>query len=127
MKLILTTITTATALALSSACSVTTKGDALHEAVNQGQFKGLNKNTRFSYSVPNDHSGPYSTIEQFNISIDDGPHKGKNASAFLGKSRKTNQWDVFQIMVEENGHWTKLPEVKTNAKNNAKTNAARHQ
>ena len=97
-------------LALSSGCTIMPKGDALHKAANQETFKGLDKNTKFSYSVPNDHSGPYSSIDQFNVIIDEGLYKDKNASAFIGKSRRTKKWEVFSVMMEENGNWIKLSE-----------------
>lgn len=92
-----------------SGCSIAPKADAVRSAVDQGEFKGLDKYSKFSISLPSSHSGPYAEIDQLNFKIDEGMYKDKNASAILGKSEGTEEWDVLMIMVDNDGKWIELP------------------
>jgi len=92
-----------------SGCAISSKIDAVNTAADQKKFEGIDKNTRFSISLPASHSGPYTSIDQLNFNIEEGEYKGKNASALMGKSRKTETWEVLMIMIDENGKWITLP------------------
>jgi len=92
-----------------SGCAISLKADAVRTAADQKSFAGLDKNSQFSISLPASHSGPYATIDQLNFNIEKGKHKGKNASALIGKSRKTDTWEVLMIMVDEDEKWVTLP------------------
>ncbi len=95
-----------------SGCAIAPKADAVRKAADQNEFKNLDKDSKFSISLPGPHSGPYSSVDQLNFKIEEGKHKGKNASAFIAKSRKTGAWEVLMIMVEENGEWARLPKIE---------------
>jgi len=101
-----------TAVLSLSGCAVAPKGDAIRTAADQGLFEGLDKNSRFSISIPAPHSGPYGSVEQFNFKIEEGKYKDKDASAIIGKSKNTEKWDVLLVMINESGKWIKLS--KTN-------------
>ncbi|VAX01738.1 hypothetical protein MNBD_GAMMA19-218, partial [hydrothermal vent metagenome] len=93
-----------------SGCAISSKIDAVNTAADQKKFEGIDKNTQFSISFPASHSGPYASIDQLNFNIEEGKYKGTNASALIGKSRKTETWEVLIIMIDENGKWITLPE-----------------
>jgi len=94
---------------LQSACAIAPKGKAVRYAADEGLFKGLDKNSKLSISFPSPHSGPYASVDQLNFQINKGEEKEKNASAIVGKSRKTGTWEVIEISTNENGKWVKLP------------------
>ncbi|VAW87767.1 hypothetical protein MNBD_GAMMA16-237 [hydrothermal vent metagenome] len=92
-----------------SGCAISSKIDAVNIAADQKKFEGIDQNTRFSISLPASHSGPYASIDQLNFNIEEGKYKGKNASALMGKSKKTETWEVLIIMIDEDGKWVTLP------------------
>jgi len=94
-----------------SGCAIVPKGQAIRTAADENQFEGLNKNSKFSVSLPSTHSGPFRSIDQLNFKIEGGPNEGKNASAIIGKSRSTGTWEVLVIMINENGKWLKLSKL----------------
>jgi len=100
-----------TVILFQSGCAIPLKIDAVNAAVDQREFEGLDKNSQFSISLPASHSGPYASVDQLNFTIEEGKYKGKNASALMGKSRKTNVWEVLMIMVNENEKWITLPKL----------------
>jgi len=67
-----------------SGCAIAPRGDAIRTAVDQGLFEGLDKNSRFSISIPAPHSGPYRSVEQFNFIIEEGSIKIKMRVPLLG-------------------------------------------
>ena len=91
-----------------SGCAIAPKGDAIRTAADRSAFEGLDKNSKFSISLPSPHSGPYGSIDQFNFKIEEGKYKDKDASAIIGKSRKTEKWEVLMVMINESGEWIKL-------------------
>jgi len=92
-----------------SGCAIAPKGQAIRTAADENQFKGIDSHSRFSVSLPATHKGPYKSIDQLNFKIEEGMHKGKKASAILGKSRVTDEWEVLVLIINENGKWIKLP------------------
>lgn len=91
-----------------SGCAIAPKGGAIRTAADRNVFEGLDKNSTFSISFPSPHSGPYESIDQFNFKIEEGKYKNKNASAIIGKSRKTEKWEVLIVMINESGEWIQL-------------------
>jgi hypothetical protein len=90
-------------------CSIAPKANAVKAASEQNEYVGLDKNSEFSVSVPSSHSGPYSSIDQFNFQIEKGMYNDYEATAIMGKSRKTETWEVLVFMINENGSWIELP------------------
>jgi len=99
-----------TVILFQSGCAMPLKTEAVRAAADQSKFEGLDKNAQFSISLPASHSGPYASVDQLNFNIAAGKYKGKNASALIGKSRKTDAWEVLMIMVNKNEKWITLPE-----------------
>ena len=99
---------------LLSGCAMSSQMDSIRKVADQKQFQGIDKNTQFSVSFPSAHSGPYKSVDQLNFIIEEGEHKGKNASALLVKSQKTGEWEVFSVMVEEDGRWVNLLKTDLN-------------
>ena len=97
-----------------SGCAIAPKADAIRKVADQNVFKNIDKDTKFSISLPSPHSGPYSSVDQLNFKIEEGKYKGVNASAFVGKSRKTEEWEVLVVMIEENGEWINLLKIEGN-------------
>jgi len=97
-------------------CAVVPKTEAVQTSADRNEFKGMDKNSKFSISIPNVHSGPYSSIDQFNFQIEDGMYKGYKATAILGKPRKTEVWEVLMVMINESENWIELP--RTNSSDN---------
>ena len=94
-------------------CAVVPKTEAVQSSADRNEFKGIDKNSKFSISFPSPHSGPYSSIDQFNFQIEDGMYKGYKATAILGKPRKTEVWKVLMVMVNESGNWIELPRTNS--------------
>ncbi len=92
-----------------SGCSLTQKTDAIQSAAKRGEFKGLDKNGTFAVSLPRAHSGPYNSIDQLNFVIEQGTSKEQNASAIIGKSNTTDEWEVLMVMIDKDGQWINLP------------------
>ena len=81
-------------------------------AVEQGRVQGMTDETEFTYAIPNTHKGPYSKMDRYNLVFQNPDRAGGNATFFLGKSRKTGEWEVFLIMVwgKETGlKWKAIP------------------
>ncbi len=94
-----------------SGCAIAPKSDAVRTAADRSEFEGLNKDSKFSISMPSTHSGPYGSIDQLNFSIEEGKYKGKNASAIIAQSKSTETWEVLMILINENDRWIKLPKT----------------
>jgi hypothetical protein len=96
-------------------CSTAGKMRAMEnamKAVDQGRVQGMTDDTEFTYSIPNSHNGPYSDIDRYNLVFQNRDKTGGNATFFLGKSRKSGEWEVFLIMIwgKETGlKWKALP------------------
>lgn len=98
-------------------CAVTDKVDAIAKARDGGLIQGMDKDTRMSYrldmGIPSGlseiHPGPYRSIDQFNVKLYTGLYAGKNATFFVGKSRETAEWEVFSLMVQQDGKWLSIP------------------
>jgi len=98
-----------TVISLLNGCSTVTKTKAVQSAVDQGIFKNIDRDSTFSITVPSAHSGAYKSVDQLNFIINDKNDKAQNASAILGKSRKTGEWEVLRILVNHDGQWSTLP------------------
>ena len=82
------------------------------EAVDQGRVQGMTDKTDFTYSIPSVHKGPYSKVDRHNLVYENPDGTGGNATFFLGKSRKTGDWEAFLVMVwgKETGlKWKAIP------------------
>ena len=112
MKTVITIITAATLLV---GCAIPQQIKVTRQAVDAGRIQEMDKETKFqfSYTIPfgmtGIHSGPYSSLDNLNIKVESGVYIGKNATFFIGKSRETNEWEVFSVMVEEDGKWRAIP------------------
>lgn len=112
-----TTIMLIVAATLLAGCSPTLKMNVIREAVDAGRIQEMDKETIFQYSVgvgipsgmSGTHPGPYRSLDDVNVKAVTGKYMGKNATFFLGKSRETDEWEVFSVMVEEDGKWRAIP------------------
>jgi len=93
---------------LQTGCAMAPKVHAIRSAADDSRFQGMDNNTRLAVSIPSAHSGPYGSIDQFNFTIQEGRYKDQNASAIMGKSRRTGEWEVLMMMVDQNGKWISL-------------------
>ena len=98
-------------------CATTDKVDAIRKARDSGLIQGMDKDAQMSYvlgmGIPNGvsetHPGPYRSIDQMNVKVHTGLYAGKNATFFLGKSRKTGEWEVFSLMIQKDKAWALIP------------------
>jgi hypothetical protein len=112
-----TKITLIVAVVLLAGCATGPKMYVIREAVDAGRIQEMDKETIFQYSVgfgipsgiSGTHPGPYRSLDDVNVKAVTGKYMGKNATFFLGKSRETDQWEVFSVMVEEDGKWRAIP------------------
>jgi uncharacterized protein YceK len=112
-----TAMTLIAAVLLVSGCGLASKTDAIRGAADAEQITGMDKDTQFMWAMKlrmptllsDTHPGPYRSIDDFNVNVDTGKYMGRNATFFLGKSRETGTWEVFCVMVEEEGKWQALP------------------
>jgi hypothetical protein len=118
MKIIIALIAAATLLA---GCATSHKMKVIQHAVDAGRIQGMDKGTKFQYTfgiplgMSGTHPGPYRSLDDFNVKVETGKYMGKNATFFLGKSRETDEWEVFSVMVEEDGKWRAIP-LRSNGK-----------
>ncbi len=98
-----TMITLIVAAALLAGCTPFEKLNVIRDAVDTGLIQEMDKETKFSYSYgfPGGaiHPGPYSSIDYISVKVETGEYMGKRATFFLGKSRITDEWVVFFVMV----------------------------
>jgi hypothetical protein len=95
-------------------CATPSQARAIRWAANAGTIQGMDTNTVFAVSFPSDHSGPYSSVDDFNVTINKGTYKGKQVSFILGRSRETGEWEVLRTLVNENGKWKAIPITEKN-------------
>lgn len=109
MKTIMLVVT----CALLFGCASSDKINIVRETVDTGRIQGMDKETKFSYSIgiPGGatHPGPYSSVDYINVKVETGKYMDKNATFLLGKSREMDKWEVFRVMVEEDGKWRVIP------------------
>ncbi len=107
------------AITLIFGCVPFHKMNTVREAIDTGLIHGMDRDTKFSYtfSIPGGatHPGPYSSVDYINVKVETGKYMGKNATFFVGKSRETGLWEIFNVMVEEEGKWRKIP-LQSNGK-----------
>jgi hypothetical protein len=98
---------------LLSGCAPLDKMNVVRETVDTGRIQGMDKETKFSSAIgiPGGatHPGPYSSVDYINVEVETGKYMGKNATFFFGKSREMDKWEVFRVMVEEDGKWRVIP------------------
>ena len=99
----------AAACALAAGCAAPAQTRAIRSAADSGLIQDLNETSQFAFSVPNAHSGAFSSIGRFNATIEKGPRQGQPVTFVLGQSRATRQWEVLRVLVQENGQWKTLP------------------
>ena len=97
---------------LQTGCAMAPKVHAVRHAADHNRFKGLDSNTRLAVSIPGAHSGPYGSVDQFNFTVQQGEYKDKNASAIMGRSRKTGEWEVLILMIDQDGQWISVPKTE---------------
>jgi len=103
-----------TMLIFISSCATSAQMGAIRKEVNKNKLEGVDGKTKFGLSYPSSHSGAYESVDILNFTVSSGKFKGKNASALLGKSHKTGNWEVLRIMIESNGIWVSLSKVEDN-------------
>jgi hypothetical protein len=100
---------------LLAGCATSHKMKVIRQTVDTGRIQGMDKGTTFQYTfgitlgMSGTHPGPYRSLDDFNVKVETGKYMGKNATFFLGKSRETDEWEVFRVMVEEDGKWHVIP------------------
>jgi len=109
MKKLLTLVGVIGVCVFLAGCATPSQAKAIRWAANAGTIQGMDTNTVFAVSFPNDHSGPYSSVDELNVKIKEGTYKGKYVSFILGRSRETGEWEVLRTLVNENGKWKALP------------------
>ncbi len=97
---------------LQFGCAISNQVDAVQASIEQNEYVGLDEKSEYSVTLPSSHSGPYKSVDQLNFEIGKEGDKDKQASAILGKSRKTGRWETLIILVNENGEWVELPKSK---------------
>lgn len=86
-------------------CSWKHSTQAVRHAVDAGNIEGLDETNKFVISVPN-HGGPYKDVDMLHVRVIDGPYKGQNATFYVGKSCRTDEWSVFAAMLQQvDGTW----------------------
>ena len=90
-------------------CATPAQVRTIRKTTDEGRIPGMDKNTVFAFGFPNYHSGPYSSVDEFNVKIEEGVYKGKHATFVLGRSRETGEWEVVRTMVKEDGKWKSIP------------------
>ena len=106
-----------TAVLLVSGCVSQSKLKAIRAVADAEQITGIDKDTRFEYrfmvGIPggpsSTHRGPYRSIDDVHVNIQTGQYVGRRATFFLGQSRETGTWEVFYVMVENEGKWEAIP------------------
>ena len=112
-----TAMTLIAAALLVGGCGFGSKINAIRAAADAERIAGMDEDTQFMWTmkmcVPtllsDTHPGPYRSIDDFNVKVRTGKYAGRKATFFLGKSRETGTWEVFCVMVEEEGKWQALP------------------
>ncbi len=97
---------------LQFGCAIAPQSKAVQSAIEQGEYEGVSKDSKFYVTVPASHSGPYSSVDLFNFQVGDGKLEDKDMSAVLAKSNKTGKWKVLKLLTKVNGHWVELPKNK---------------
>lgn len=111
------TVTLVTAILLICGCASQSKLKAIRAFADDEQITGIDKDTRFEYrlalAIPggptSTHRGPYRSIDDVHVNIRSGQYTGRRATFFLGQSRETGTWEVFYVMVENEGKWEAIP------------------
>ena len=93
-------------------CATPSQVKAIRETADAGAIQGMDTNTVFAFGFPNYHSGPYSSVDEFNVKIEEGTYKGKHATFILGHSRETGEWEVLRTLVKEDGKWKVVPAIE---------------
>ena len=112
MKTELPALASALALcAFAAGCAAPAQTRAIRAAADSGAFQGLDSSSKFSFGVPNSHSGPFSAIGRFNAKLDDGSENGRPLTYVLAKSRDSRQWEVLDVLAldPDSRQWRPLP------------------
>jgi hypothetical protein len=101
----------AAACALAAGCAAPAQTRAIRVAADSGRIQSLDESSQFTFSFPNSHSGPYSSVGRFNAKVESGSAEGQHVTFVLGKSRATRQWEVLNVQarVAETAPWHTLP------------------
>jgi hypothetical protein len=92
-------------------CATPSQVRGIRAAIDTGKIQGMDTNTVCAFGFPNYHSGPYSSVDEFNVKIEGGNYKGKHATFVLGRSRETGEWEVLRTLVQEDGKWKVIPDT----------------
>lgn len=96
---------------LATGCAIGPKTQAIDDAVTANHYTGINKDTDFSFSIPSEHNGLYSAVDQFDFTINNGIYQGHHASALIGKSHQTGKWQVIKMLVKKQDKWVELTKI----------------
>lgn len=97
---------------LLSSCATPSQIDAIVQAKDQGRIAGIPPEQYFTLSIPNPIKGKYSKIDSVKLTVgmkDNSQYAGHPVTVYLGKSRKTGQWEVFAAMVKQRASWKMIP------------------
>lgn len=89
---------------------------AMEKAAKQELFDGIDKDTKFSISLPRSHNGQFSSIEQLDFVIQTGKYKNSNASAIVAKVHSSQIWHVLDVYVQQGELWLKIPKLSKNTR-----------
>jgi len=85
---------------------------AVIQAVEDGDFVGLDKNSDAEIEITWKHQGPYAQVKQLNYTIGNGIYKGMEANVIIAQYKGSGAWEVVRLMVNNNGQWQIVPRAK---------------
>jgi sporulation-control protein spo0M len=82
---------------------------AVIQAIENGDFVGIDKNIKADLEITWKHQGPYAQVKQLNYTIENGVYKGMKANVIIVQYEDTNQWEAVRLMINNNGQWQAIP------------------
>ena len=85
---------------------------AVIQAVEDGDFVGIDKNVDAELEITWKHQGPYAQVKQLNYTIGNGMYKGMKANVIIAQYKDSGAWEVIRLMVNNKGQWQVVPRTK---------------
>ncbi len=85
---------------------------AVIQAVEDGDFVGIDKNSDTELEITFKHQGPYAQVKQLNYTIGHGIYKGMEANVIIAQYKDSGAWEVIRLMVNNKGQWQVVPRTK---------------
>ncbi len=85
---------------------------AVIQAVEGGDFVGIDKNSDTELEITWKHQGPYAQVKQLNYTIGNGIYKGMKANVIIAQFKDSGAWEVIRLMINNKGQWQVVPRTK---------------